>query len=272
MNFNTLYSEKINLKLRMMFDKMGIDYSMPGFYNDINFITEERKNPKFLETYAQYINNMKFTNEYIEKAEFITCKIAKILVAELKKSNQKGRCIDMSLIFSKMLEKENIWNYAIRGALAIEGKKESYLDNIDAYFFFHDVPQASGHTWLFVPPFFVVDITLKYQQYANEQTKLINCLPEINMTKEVDYCSINISHIYSPEFLSMYNCFQLPEDLKIFNDIFKPFKIKNNNYFLSYYPCGITASDGSLEENKSISLNGLNALDVYNKLVRPMLH
>lgn len=271
MNFNVLYSEKTNLELKAMFYCKNIDVSLPGFYNDINFISEERKNPKFLEMYAKYINNIKFTNEYIKKAEFITCKIAEILSTELKKSKQKGRCIDISLIFSKMLEKERIWNYTIRGALAIEGKCGTCLNNTCAYFFFHDIYQTSGHTWLYIPPFFVVDITLKYQLYSDNQAKLIEFLPEINIKKEVDYCNTNISHIYSPELRLISNISCVPNDLQIFQNIFKPFKVKQDKYTLFYYPCGITASDGSLEENKSIQLNGLSAIDIYENLVKPTI-
>ena len=271
MNYNVLYSETANLELQTMFYCKNIDISLPGFYNDINFLFEERKNSKFLEMYAQYVNNIKFTNEYIKKAEFITYKIAKILSTELKKSNQKGRCIDISLIFSKMLEKERIWNYTVRGALAIEGKCDTCLDNTSAYFFFHDIYQTSGHTWLYIPPFFVVDITLKYQLYSTNQSKLIEFLPEINIEKEVDYCNTNISHIYSPELRFISNISCIPPDLQVFQNTFKPFKVNQDKYTLFYYPCGITASDGSLEENTSIQLNGLSAIDIYESIVKPAI-
>ena len=40
-----------------LFEKLSIDYSKPGFYDEHNFLQQEQKDPRFLEKYALYVES-----------------------------------------------------------------------------------------------------------------------------------------------------------------------------------------------------------------------
>jgi hypothetical protein len=70
---------------------------------------------------------------------------------------------------SRMLDRMGIWNCAFSGSVSI--KHGSGEEAESRYFAIVDEQEgshtATGHQWLAVPPFDVVDATLRYQRWGN---------------------------------------------------------------------------------------------------------
>ncbi len=265
MNSNFFLQELIGL-----YKENSIDISCPGFYNDPNFVKLEQQNPEFLNQYASFVQQKDYSFEYLEKAEKTIEVIGNILFKELMKSNQLGRCIDVSMILAKILEKEQLWNFAMVGALAVEFPTPMHIPN--SYFYMHDINKTAGHVWLYAPPFKLIDLTLKFQQYLPNQKRGIARLPGIALEKGLEFYTPQIKEICSPEFRSIYKINNIPKGIEMFQNTFHPFKINYKNAVVKYIPCGITASDGSLEENTSIQLNGRVGIEIYDQLIKPELN
>src|SRR5689334_517762 len=50
------------------FQSLGISKLVPGFYDDPAFLAAERSNPLLLEDYALYVNELQFSNDYLDRA------------------------------------------------------------------------------------------------------------------------------------------------------------------------------------------------------------
>ena len=157
--------------LEKHFKKLNIDYNSIAFYDSNEFLKQEQKNNRFLELYANYVNEKKYSIEYIERAKKEIPLIAKILNQELKKDGRLGACIDISIVLSRILEKEGYWNYLTKGSLTIDFPIESKIET--KYFWSVDDGEfQSGHTWVVAPPFNVIDIALRQQPYKGEEQKI----------------------------------------------------------------------------------------------------
>ncbi len=179
--------------LEKRFTELGIDFTKIAFYDSLEFLQHEQVNPRFLEAYAEYVKEKKYSSEYFKRAAKEIPYIAKILNEELRKDGRLGACIDVSLVLGRILEREGFWNYLTKGSLTIDFPSESKIQT--KYFWSVDNGDfESGHTWIVAPPFNVIDIALKRQVYKeNEQDYLTNTIlnTENNFTKveEIDIIS-----------------------------------------------------------------------------------
>ena len=147
-------------ELETMFDKLGIDYSRPGFYDTPEFKEVEEGALAFITSYAEYIDTLTFSPEYLGRARRRTSEAAEFMFAELVKDGRRGACIDASGVLQRILDRELIWNYMPDGGLRIQYPEESKIP--DSYFWpivHPDNPAQTGHAWLRVPPYVIVDIT-----------------------------------------------------------------------------------------------------------------
>ena len=62
-------NKQVEKQLVAQFESLGIDYSNPGFYDDPNFLRQEKKDPRFLEKYALYVESKHYEDEYLERAK-----------------------------------------------------------------------------------------------------------------------------------------------------------------------------------------------------------
>lgn len=182
-------------ELEKEFHQKGIPTDKPDFYDNRNFIKEEKLDPCYLFKFAKFVAERSYSAEYLEKAESIISTVAKILSKHLLDNGRQGACVDMSGILARILEHKGIWCACIKGSCTIEFPQSSNEET--AYFWSVDYGRfIAGHAWVFAPPFSIVDITLKQQPYTGTKKDYI---PEIIMVKDVVKTTSTIEDIISPE-------------------------------------------------------------------------
>ncbi|NQY07473.1 MAG: hypothetical protein HRT68_15070, partial [Flavobacteriaceae bacterium] len=70
-------------KIISNFKKHNIDTSKPGFYDEPNFLKVEQNNPEYLNNYARFVQEKKYSDEYLDKARKVIPLIADELHKEL---------------------------------------------------------------------------------------------------------------------------------------------------------------------------------------------
>jgi hypothetical protein len=249
-----------------------IDFSYPGFYDDSNFIINERQNEKYLNLYAKFIRQTDFPEEYVLMSKNKINDITKYFFTLLNKERNKGICIDASLCLSRILEKEGIWNYITKGSLTIEFPNELDIEPLFFWSIDEDNPNIqTGHSWIVAPPYEIIDITLKFQYYKNGVEKylpdfILSENSEIPKVRSGDIINIKeaehlkLMGINDKEIFTRY----FPDYFKFRND-FPPILINNNGIKLKYIACGIAAPNEKLEEMKSKFYN-MNPSQIYQEI------
>jgi hypothetical protein len=102
-------------ELEAVFGRFGIDFSRPGFYDSPEFRANEENDPDFIATYAQYVDSLNFTDNYLKHARQRALAAAEFMFAEIGRDGKKGACIDASGVLQRILDREGIWNYLVAG-------------------------------------------------------------------------------------------------------------------------------------------------------------
>jgi hypothetical protein len=258
------------------FRQLNINTENPGFYNDPNFIKMEKSNPDFLSEYNRYVVAKKYQNEYVIRSRKIIDIVCKILFNELKKDGRLGSCIDICQVITKILEKENIWCCMFSGSVTLQFRKK--LNIADRHFWYfdegdYDVP----HSWIYAPPYNIVDISISLQKYDNtEKIYMPEYIfaenVEATMALPIDVINPRQGIIHNIPIQVIFNELMIRfPNIKDFMKDFPPFEIKYENCAIKYVPILAGASDGELENLKSISFSGKSALEVYSKMIKPKL-
>lgn len=236
----------------------------------------ERINPNYLETYAKYVVSKDYTPEYLDKARKEIPKICEILFKELYTDGRLGACIDASMVLSRILEKEGYWNYIVKGSLAIDFPPELNIET--KYFWTYDHGNfSSAHSWVYAPPFNVIDITVKQQGYSMGESKH---LPNFVITEDFNEFTVSYKALISPEVrLYLRNqgirnsemLSHVEPRLPIFWKSFKPNLVEASNVKLQYIPVAMGAPEEKSEKITSLKLNNRYGIDIYNQLVKPKL-
>lgn len=254
-----------------------IDCNIPGFYDHPNFIEEETRFPEFLNNYARFVQTQAYDNDYLERSRREIPVIANALHDELLRDGRQGACVDMSGVFSRILEREGLWNFVVKGSLTVSFPENSGIGN--RYFWSVDNGEfVAGHAWLFAPPFSVVDLTLKQQQRDQQE---LQYFPDHLLAEGASVGNAETRDIVSPkiiralirqgvqeeDFLSTIN-----PTMEKFVNTFETYFIESENTTFKYVPVATTAPDCPLEEMFGISENGRSAIDIYNESVVPALN
>ncbi len=158
--------------LEAEFMSLGIDYTQPGFCDSNEFLRVEQDNPRILELYAAYIEARSYSDEYLTDARNKIEVVANAVSAAVEADGRLGACIDSSMIIGRMLDKLGVWNYVSKACMTIRYPDGSALK--PSYFFGIDTGNFSApHAIVVAPPFYVIDVTAKYQQYTANQTDYI---------------------------------------------------------------------------------------------------
>jgi hypothetical protein len=259
------------------FEVENIPHDTPGFYDNPRFKELERLSPDFLNNYAKYVKYLKHDDEYLRRAERIIVAAARALAQEIENDGRQGACIDASISLSRMLDREGIWNYVVKGALAITLPQQIMLPRM---FYYHvDYPKVpAGHVWISAPPFNIVDVTIKYQSCQNRLA--FYQIPKLILDKLPRVSAAYLDEICSPEAIGLAKRegirnedilrIALPHLVDFHRD-FPPLEVEVNGSKYKYIPAGIGASDSPLEEIKSLRLNNRYAAQIYNEVIRPAI-
>ncbi|PGW34015.1 hypothetical protein COE04_15895 [Bacillus cereus] len=254
-----------------------IDVSAVAFYDSEEFKNVERNNPSYLENYAKFVQLKQYDSSYLNMVREKLPFIAELLYKELKKDGRLGACVDLSLTLSRILEKEGIWNHIVFGSLNIDFPPKSNLPRGHFWTINHDNrKRVAAHAWLVVPPFRVVDLTVKIQR--NHSLKQRKYLPDMVLSEKVrsyvpkaeDLINDQIIYSYKESGIKDVLALEIPK-FKQFNNIFPAVSTKYNDTLLHYIPTAISAPDGPLEEAFNLELNGRYGYKIYQDIIQPAL-
>jgi len=135
-----------------------------------------------------------------------------------------------------------------------------------------------GHKWVYAPPFSVIDLTLRLQQYKDNTPDF---LPDMVLAKNPAGTGGNPEDILCPSAIAMAArrghdpkqalAAMVPRYVKSFAPDFPAYLVKEDKVKLKYVPVGIGASKEPLEENRAYSVNGRSAFEFYQQEIKPKL-
>jgi hypothetical protein len=272
-------SRPVREDLEETFNELDIDSSRPGFYDDPNFLRAEQHDNRFLEKYAEYVRVRNYDSSYQARARAEIPVIVSILFQELMKDGRLGACVDIGMMLSRVLEREGFWNYIVKGSLTLSFVKATGL--VRRYFWSYDPAGTPGfaaaHAWVVVPPYFVVDVAIKQQPYAEGRDLLPDCLlDDIGLPAEA-----KVEDVFSPEFRALASArfgiptasitLEIEPRLTNFLERFPASHTTVGKVGFKYVPTAIGAPDAPFEQMNNWKVNGRLGIELYDELVAPAL-
>lgn len=270
-------SAKTYNHLRELFSELGIPTDVPGFYDNPAFTAVEKEHPQFLQAYAEFVHTRPLDDGYASNVRRVVNIVAPALNEELVLDGRIGACIDLSMVLSRILEDEGIWNYMVKGALTIEYPRNSGYGN--TYFWPVDVtnPKA-GHVWVCAPPYSVIDLTIHQQPFKGKRQKYI---PDFIVIESNEFTKPSIFDICSLEVLEQLamdghaigdeTLFRKMPHLRDFFLSFPATLVRVKGTIFKYIPCAISASDAPLKEITALSLRGKTGYEIYQEKLKVLL-
>jgi hypothetical protein len=260
-----------------MFKNLQVDYSVPGFYDDPNFMEAEKKRPDLLDNYASFVKQQEYSIEYNKKADHIIQTVSGILHKQLEHDGRLGACVDVSNALSKILEKEGIWNYVVKGSLTITFTKVTGLQK--KYFWSAGHGEFSaGHAWVVAPPYTVIDLSIKQQPYPGKEGDHIpqfiiskTTVPDIAAPEDILQTDILRNIQRAQSLTAMQVLKKTMPRFEQFTNFFKPLQITIGSTHFKYSPVAIAAPDTTLTEFRSLCLLGKHPNEIYTELIKPLL-
>ena len=199
--------------------------------------------------------------------------LANFLAAELAAEGRTGACIDASGALMRMLERERLWSCMVAGAATLFFPPKSGLNR--RYFspLVHpDNPAKTGHTWVFAPPFKVVDITLLMQGWNPRESEHI---PAAIMAEQWEPAQADIDDLMETELVDLIHrktrrapsMANLSPKLRQTMKKFPAFLVEINGLRIKYVPTQISAIDGTLERMRNLQLRGHYPFELYQRFL-----
>ena len=267
-------------KLRDRFTTAGIPTDRPGFLDDPRFLALEQQDRYVLEDYARFTRWGQYDATYLDRAE----KVIRIVVQEMHGALQRdanhGACVNASMVLSRILDRERIWNYMVNGALTIEFPAGSGFETFQFWPIDEDPGpgRTTGHKWVSATPFEVIDLTLRLQNYPTPFTDL---LPDTVLESNPGRAEIVFSDLAAPGYFEecvRHKIWPLdeldamwPNFRRSLSPDFPAAVVTDGGVTLKYVPTGIGASDEPLERMGTIRFEGRSPLEFYNEVVVPRL-
>jgi hypothetical protein len=252
--------------------RLGLDTSVPGFYNTPAFVAAERVDPTILDAYAAHILSRRYAPEYLSFAEERIRRTSAFLFKELRADGRLGACVDVSLVLGQFLERQGVWNFVTSGALSLHFKDRTVPPRTFYCFDEDPTPGAvAAHVWVFAPPFHVVDLSLPLQPYDSTQARYVL---EPVLARDAELRPTSLSDLATPTVLLLETGRlgrtpkvedlnpALPRRLELLNGTKR---IDAGAYVADYTSCAVTASDGTIESAKNLCLNGKYPAELWEK-------
>ncbi|MFZ0420843.1 MAG: hypothetical protein WAM04_22270 [Candidatus Sulfotelmatobacter sp.] len=261
------------------FGELGIDFANPGFCDTPAFQGAERQNPRLLIKYAQYINTLILTPEYLERSRGVVRDTADFLYGELVADGRRGACIDISGTLLRFLERQGIWAYFVGGGLRVQFPARSGIGTRWFWPLMHgENPALMGHAWVCAPPFKVIDLSFSTQPYQAREQRYLNgyvlieeCEQPPEETTLTDLMEPEVRAELRAAFRRPPNMDDLPQvapGLREFIADFPSCKTTKDQVRLKYIPVNISAPDLPLERMTNLQLRGRYPLQLYREFER----
>jgi hypothetical protein len=259
----------------------GIPTDKAGFFDHPAFVAIEKRDPNFLDEYARFVHWRRFDAPYLQRAEQIINVVVDELHRGLVLEGRLGGCIDTSMTMGRILDLYGVWNYVVRGSLRITFPATSG----HAPFCFWPVDEDDGsgreygHKWLVAPPFSVIDVTLKLQDYERSFREL---LPEKVLAKDPRTTKGDPEDILCPSAIYLAGQQGLspsqalarfvPKYVQSFAADFPAYLVRGPDELeLKYVPVGIGGSDSPLKNIRSFMVTGRTAFEFYEQEIKAKL-
>lgn len=271
-NFTASYSE-----LERDFRLRDIPTDSPGFCDYPNFLVAESKEPSLLNNYAAFVAKRPYDNLYLIHARRVITKASGLLYEELLKHGRLGACVDISGILSRILDREGIWNFPIKGSLTVDFHADSGLSK--SYFWSVDHGEfVAGHAWIFAPPYTVVDVSVKQQPYAVEK---LPYLPDNVLSEDKQSVAVYAEDIVSPSASAEMLLHRIPLERQLSFSVPQLTDMQNvipaisvtgpKGSKLKYSPVAIGMPDAPLEDMRNMDFNGKTPWELYKELFQGKL-
>ncbi|MFM0416990.1 hypothetical protein [Paraburkholderia aromaticivorans] len=167
-----LSNEQTQRDLERRFARDGVSFTDAGFCDSPEFLKQERRDARYLELYARYVEARTYDEAYLADAARKIAVVADTVRAAVQVDGRLGACVDASGMIGRMLDKLGVWNYVAKATLTIDFPETSGLS--PRYFWAFDHGQfAAPHAVVIAPPYYVVDATVKYQPYDAGRDTLV---------------------------------------------------------------------------------------------------
>jgi hypothetical protein len=200
-------------------------------------------------------------------------------VARLERHQWFGACRAITGMVSRMLDRMGIWNCVFRGSVTIkygigENAESRHFPIVDEQEANHT---STGHQWLAVPPFEVVDATLRYQRWESDDFQ--RHVPPLVLAENSHVVRPSVEDVVSSKLRAAHAVREGRRDPQLHNRLFKdqarigrifPARmIENGPLELRYVPAGATASDLPLEAINTKGSQGVPAIVIWREDVVP---
>ncbi len=258
-------------ELRQRFDRLGIDVSAPGFYDDPRFIAEERRDSRMLETYGEWVIHRERSEQYDAKVRAVLERLAPLVTARLDRHNWYGSCIAVTGMVTKMLDRLGVWNTVARGSVAIRT-----VDGRSRHFATVDESEGTGvetgHYWLIAPPFRIIDLTLHHQRWRRGDEAFQALAPKVVLSETAEIVRPRADDVIAPALLQSGTDREMHDalpDQRRFGGVLPACAVDLGGVQLRYIASGITAPDVALEQINAAGTAGVPAIQVWDEDVAP---
>lgn len=255
-----------------LFRELGIDISQPGFYDQPNFVAQERRDSRFAERYAEWVLLRERDQTYDARVQTIVPQVTNILQRRIVQHGWYGACIAMTAILTRILDRLGIWNIPMRGSASV------YAEGASRHFAIIDQNEGAGfdtgHMWVIAPPYDVIDVTLHYQRWRGDAFQ--RHVPPIILGKGLANVKARAQDVIAPELRS-----QMPRDPDIHYTVFpdqrrvlETFAAKkfiSGSTDIRYVPAGVSFPDLPLERINEEARAGVPAIQIWTDDILPGL-
>lgn len=262
-------------RLERAFSNRRIPFEQPGFFDHPNFIEHERKDARFLELYARYVEARQYAPDYLVVAERKIEIAARALERAIADDGRMGACVDASGMLARMLDRLGVWNYVAKATLTISFPEASGID--DRYFWVIDEGEfTAAHAVVVAPPFGIVDVTVRHQPYTEQEAALV---PPITLAKEWQPARWTESDLANHAILGalaarhipfeMFLKQQTPHMLDVMQ-VLPARSVRVGDAVLKYIVVAVGGTNEPLEEILGYQPAGRTAMQIYQQDIEPL--
>jgi hypothetical protein len=258
-------------ELEEQFDRLGIDFSRPGFFDTPQFLARERADRRFLETYAEWVLSRPRSAGEDAKVREVVPRLADIVNARLRRHDWIGGCVAVTGMVSRMLDRMGIWNVTFKGSATIANVETDETRHFAIVDELQGAGYQTGHMWLAVPPFDVVDMTLRYQRWGQDPFQ--EAILPVLLSEKTEIVQARIEDLVAPDIRRMYRDPDLHNrslpDQKRFGHTFPARRFSAGDCEFRLVPSGISMTDVPLEEINVHGRQGPPAIEIWRDDVVP---
>jgi hypothetical protein len=257
-------------ELETLFQNRGIDYLNPGFYDSLQFLAAERRDASFLDRYAEYVERRVYEPTYLDRARDLVPRLAAFVYRHLAEEGRLGACIDVSGMFSRMLDLEGVWAYAVGGGVTVNFPAGSHV-RPSHFGVIGGESDVAAHMWVKAPPFVVVDISLPEQPWGQARQRYFTnfVITETGVPRPATVEQLIDMNAYD-EFVQANGRQPAMRDVARriphafpFMERFPSFSVVSGDLTVDYAPTKVAASAEALTEMAHPRLNRHSPIELY---------